>query len=112
MDVHMEIVGSVTVCRLAGRLDMGGTDLFRSTLGKLAEEGSGPVVLNLEEIAFIGSACLGALVSFHQKLGSDRALALCGLSVPIHKMFKVAAFDRIFQIVPTQTDAVALVGGG
>ena len=77
----------------------------------VAQQCPGPIVLDMEGVGFIGSACLGALVHFRQKLSAEQTLAISGLSVPIHKMFKVATFDKIFQLAGTADEAVALLKG-
>jgi len=111
MDLARETVNNVGVWCVGGRLDSAEADAFRSGLARIVAEDAGPVVLDMTGVAFIGSAALGALVTFRKELGEGRKLALCGLSVPIHKMFKVAAFDKIFQITASQAEAVSLVAG-
>ena len=111
MELIFDKSGDVDVCCFSGRLDSVVADDFRSALQDITEKCTGSVVLDMEQVAFIGSACLGAMVSFRQKLTAGSSLALCGLSVPIHKMFKVAALDRVFQIAATRDEAVALASG-
>lgn len=111
MELIFDKSGDVDVCCFSGRLDSVVADDFRSALQDITEKCTGSVVLDMEQVAFIGSACLGAMVSFRQKLTAGSSLALCGLSVPIHKMFVVATFDKIFKIAGTADEGVALLKG-
>jgi len=112
MALTTEIIGEVCVCRISGRLDAEAADAFRKELHMVGEEVAGPVVFSFQEVGFIGSACLGALIGCRTKLGKDRPVALCDLSVPIHKMFKFAALDQLFLAAPTVADAISLVKRG
>ncbi len=108
MELVIDIIDNVHVARVAHRLDQSTSDEFRAALEHVAQRCPGRIVLDLEGVGFICSACLGAMVSFKQKLTPEQSLVLTGLSVPIHKMFKVAAFDRIFQIADTPEQAMAM----
>jgi anti-sigma B factor antagonist len=109
MELTLDIIEDIHVGRVTGRLETSVSEDFRVALERVLRECPGPVVLDLEGVGFIASACLGAMVGFRQNLGDDRVLIITGLSVPIHKMFKVASFDRIFQIASTTDEAVSLL---
>ena len=111
MELTFDTVDNVHVCRLAGRLEAAVSDDFRAALEQVTTQCPGPIVLDMEGVGFIGSACLGALVNFQKKLGDQQTLAISGLSVPIHKMFVVATFDKIFKIAGTADEGVALLKG-
>ena len=112
MELAQMELGSICVCRISGRLDVAESDAFRSALHDVAEETTGPIVLDLEGVAFIGSACLGALIALRRHLGKDRPVALSGLSVPVHKLFKISMIDRLFDIHPSAQDAVSAMKSG
>jgi len=111
MKLTKETVDDVCICRLTGPLDLTVIDDLRSELHQVAEDGTDAVVLDLADVAFICSGCLGALVAFRQTLSQvDGSLALCGLSAAIHKLFKIARLDEFFHIAASEAAAIAAVG--
>ena len=112
MELTRETIDNVCVCRISGRLDAEAADTFRTMLHQVSALAGGPVVFSLEGVQFIGSACLGALVSCRAKLGKDRAIALFGLGAPVRQVFASAKLDQVFQIASTEADAMMLVKGG
>lgn len=110
MEFTKETVDGVCVCRLTGPLDLGVVDDLRGELHQVAEAGAGAVVVDMTNVAFICSGCLGALIAFRQGLSrTDGKLAMCGLSGTIHKLFKISRLDRFFDIAASEAAALAAV---
>ena len=109
MELILDTIDDVHIGRVTGRLETSVSEDFRGALERVLRECPGPVVLDLEGVGFIASACLGAMVAFQQNLAPNQCLVISGLSVPIHKMFKVASFDMIFQIADSTEEAVVLL---
>lgn len=60
---------------------------------------------------YIGSAGLRVILTIAKLLrGRDAGLALCGLSDPIHEMFRIGGFDRLVPIYDTRADARVALG--
>lgn len=62
---------------LAGELDLGSSDGLHERLAELAGESSGDLVLDLQEVVFLGSAGLATLLAAHQEIAqAGRRLVL------------------------------------
>ena len=70
-------------------------------------------VMDLSRVNYMGSAMLGMIVNFRQRVrtGGGR-LVLCGLSPRLHEIFRACSMERLFTIVRTRNDALRLTGGG
>jgi anti-anti-sigma factor len=111
MKMSQQEIEGVCVCRFEGSLDTDAADQLRTSLHHVMESSEGPVVLNLEKVGFLSSVGLSALITFRQRLSAkNRKLALCGLSIPIHKLFKISCLDSVFDIVPSESEALSELG--
>ena len=110
MKLKQESVNGVCVCRLDGSLDTKSADDLRTKLHKAAETCNGPFVVDLTKVGFVASVGLSALISFRkQVVDKGGKLALCGLSIPIHKLFKISYLDKLFQITASEAEALTAV---
>jgi anti-sigma B factor antagonist len=83
------------------RLNEGILELIRS-------EPEGQWVLDLSQVAYLGSAALGLLVNLRQQIKqSGGRLVLCGLSPQLMHIFKTCCMERLFRITKTRKDAIA-----
>jgi anti-sigma B factor antagonist len=83
------------------RLNEGILELIRS-------EPEGQWVLDLSQVAYLGSAALGLLVNLRQQIKqSGGRLVLCGLSPQLLHIFKTCCMERLFRITKTRKDAVS-----
>jgi anti-anti-sigma factor len=84
--------------------------LLDSLGGEVDRRAGGAWVLDLSEVGYLSSAGLGLLVNIRQKVRQSRGkLALCGLSPKLVELFRSCCLERLFVIVKTRTDAVAVV---
>ena len=66
------------------------------------------LVLDFSDVAFLSSATLGKLLSLQHKVELGRGkLRLCGIRPEIMQVFHICKLDRLFDIRPTQADAIA-----
>lgn len=64
-------------------------------------------VLDLENLQFIDSSGLGAILSFLRQLNaSEGDLKLCGLSRPVRAVFELVRMHRIFEIYSDRDEAL------
>ncbi|MCT4558144.1 MAG: STAS domain-containing protein [Pelagimonas sp.] len=78
-------------------------DLMREELGSK----TGRVVLDLQNVDFIDSSGLGAIVAVMKLMPQGAKLELAALSDTVDKVFRMTRMDSIFQIHPSAQDAVA-----
>jgi anti-anti-sigma factor len=103
--------GSVNVVDLTlpNSLDIDEFDrLNERILELIRSEPEGQWVLDLSQVAYLGSAALGLLVNLRQQIKqSGGRLVLCGLSPQLMHIFKTCCMERLFKIVKSRPDAVA-----
>lgn len=107
MELGTEQAGNVLIVTPLGEfLDASNAEPFKRE-GTLLVEGNPRVVLDMSRLQFVDSAGLGALLSWMRKLsGAGGDLKLCGLSKPVRATFEVSRMHRIFDIYPTQAEAL------
>ena len=91
-DIRTGDGGSVALC---GRCHAGNTDVLREALERL----SGSVEVDFAELEYISSAGLGILLSVQKRLRDDgHSLTLVNMNDHIREVFRIAGFDRVFEI--------------
>jgi anti-anti-sigma factor len=110
---QIEEEGSVKVLRfvLPDSVDAMEIDkVIESVLQTLDENPTGPWVVDLTDMHYMGSAMLGMMVNIRERVRkAGGELALAGLSGAMQRIFQMAALDRLFLIARSRTDAVARV---
>ena len=79
---------------------------FRKKMLELVEKGENRLVLNLEEVEFIDSSGLGALVSVLKKAGPDGMIKLFAVKDAVRSIFELTRLDRVFAIHISEEGAV------
>ena len=106
-------IGDVVVIRCQGRIvagaEISSLQLELETLSRVTKD----VVLQLEEISFIDSAGLGALVRLFGVLRANGGdLKLCQLSPFLLQVLQVTNLLRIFPIYASETEAIQAFSKG
>ena len=65
------------------------------------------IILNLEQVEFIDSSGLGAIVAAMKAMGTPRAMALAGLTPTVEKVFRLTRMDSVFPVFTSLNDALA-----
>ncbi|TYO99578.1 anti-sigma B factor antagonist [Geothermobacter ehrlichii] len=90
------------------RLDAHNSGELKTQMLNLFEEGKNNLVVNLEEVRFVDSSGLGALVSgFKNASARNGSLKLCGLQPQVKSMFELTRLHRVFEIYPNADEALA-----
>ena len=79
---------------------------FKRKLMELVEQGEDRLVLNLEEVDFIDSSGLGALVSVLKYTGPDGVIKLFAVKDGVRSIFELTRLDRVFDIHISEEGAV------
>ncbi len=90
-------------------MDSGDFDrLNESMLSTVAEQAAEGWVLDLSNLAYVGSSVLGLLVNLRQRIKqAGGRLVLCGVSENLMQTFRTCSLERLFVIRRTSDDAVA-----
>ena len=94
--------------RVGGRIDSSNAPELQEKLAGVVKAGARNLVINLEEVSFLSSAGLRALLSTLQaakKQGGDARLAAA--SEPVRRVLELTSLDIHFKSYATDTEAVA-----
>ena len=88
------------------RIDAAVALSFKDRMREETQDGPNLVVLDLQQVQFIDSSGLGAIVAAMKALGQERTLALAGLTPTVEKVFRLTRMDSVFPLFPTLEDAL------
>ncbi len=97
----------VTLVEVSGRIDSMNANELGDALTAEIERGGKQIVLDLAQVSYMSSAGLRELVAAYHRLqdvGGD--LRLAQPSSRVQDVLEMSGLDTIFQIFPTQVDAV------
>ena len=80
------------------RIDASGAIQFKDQMRELTTDGPARVVLNLEQVDFVDSSGLGAIVASMKQLATGQVLELAALRGPVDKVFRLTRMDTVFTI--------------
>ena len=97
----------VSIITIGGSLDAKTAPTLNSKFEEEIKKSPERVVINMNKLDYIASAGLGILISFNEKLTSQKArLILCEASPKIKKIFKALGFDALFLFYESESDAL------
>ncbi len=107
MDISCQTIeANIVLIRLEGRLDATAEPELRTTLQSYLEKGFLKMIVDLQEVPFIDSSGLAALVS-GLRLAREKSgdIVLSGIRPQVQTVFRLTMLDRVFPIHPTADDA-------
>ncbi|HUP87396.1 MAG TPA: STAS domain-containing protein [Acidimicrobiales bacterium] len=108
--MHVEQVGNIAVVRVVGEIDLANASRVGTSLAAAAAPESG-LVVDLTGVTYIDSAGIGELFALAAQIRSAGGLAVViPDGSPLHKLFKITAFDEAAPVCPTQDDAISILG--
>ncbi len=97
----------VTVVSLSGRLDLNSGNDLKNQIKELLNEDKTSIHLNLNDVEFVNSSGLGALVSVMKEIRIHRGrLTLSDLADYVREIFDITQLSHIFEIFATEEEAV------
>jgi anti-anti-sigma factor len=108
--VHSEQSVNIVEMSLPEYLDSSEFDrLNESLLGLFDVKAPKGWVIDLSSVQYMGSAMLGMMVNFRQRVQSNRGrLVLCGVSPRLLEIIRTCCMDRLFPIARSRTEAIKL----
>jgi len=107
-EVRRKDVDSVSVIYLEGYLDAHTAPDFEQALQTLVDEDRIRIVVNLAHLTYISSAGLGVFMGFIEDIrnkGGD--IKLAELTEKVYRVFDLLGFPVLYEILDTETDAIA-----
>jgi anti-sigma B factor antagonist len=107
MLISERTIDDVTIVDVAGRLTMNeGRGLVKGAVDRLIDGGSTRVILNLQDLKYIDSACLGELIQSHAALcRQGGALKLVQTPEHLHELLRLAGLSGVFDSFDSEADA-------
>lgn len=88
------------------RLTAVNSKVFKEEVSVLIVGGATQLVIDFQEVAFLDSSGLGALVGVLKKIGHRGDLAVSGLNSDVQQMFRICRMDRVFTVYSDVDTAV------
>jgi anti-sigma B factor antagonist len=113
MEISTKSVSStVNIVSFNGALNARSAEEAKQTFRELIEQGVNQVIVDLQEVPFIDSSGLAALVSGLKTLGGESAnLKLAAPQSQARLLFELTMFDRVFEIHDSVEDALNSLEG-
>ena len=107
MEISFQTLGAdIVLIRLNGRLDAIASPNLKIALETKLGEGHRKIIVDLENVSFIDSSGLVALVSGLRMAREENGdIFLSGIRPQAQAVFRLTMLDRIFPIHPTFDDA-------
>jgi len=109
VEITQRETNGIYLLALKGRLALGlESDGLRSVIDNLLASGATRVVINLEQVNYVDSAGLGALIEIHRKFkAAGGTLKLCALRPNLKQALEIARILPIFDTCPDESAALA-----
>lgn len=96
---RVDVVGTLDSHTVAG---------FEQSLHNLLDQGTPRLLLNIEQLTYISSAGISALMGLTHRLRQNSGeLVLLKPSEKVHRVFRTLGFTTIFRIVESEGDLAA-----
>jgi anti-sigma B factor antagonist len=103
MNLTSRRVGTAYLIDVAApRIDASVAIKFKDQMRDISKDGPGRYILNLEQVEFIDSSGLGAVVGALKQMSPDQSLELASLHPTVSKVFELTRMNSVFMI---HTDA-------
>ncbi len=100
----------IPVIHLRGEIDLHTCPELREAFKKLMDEGAHMIILNLAEVPYLDSAALGVLVDAVRRAREHNgSIHLVQVTPFVLRAFEITRLIKIFQVHPTEEDALRAV---
>ncbi|NJK74770.1 MAG: STAS domain-containing protein [Oscillatoriales cyanobacterium RU_3_3] len=94
----------VKIIQPSGILDGTKAGEFRQEINLLVEEGADVVLIDFQDVTFMDSSGLGALVlALKTVRAAGSQLVVCSINEQIRILFELTSMDRVFEIFPSRS---------
>ena len=107
LQIDLDEIDELLILRLEGRLDAATSSILDRKVQTLIDEGRLKVALDFSDLDYLSSAGMRVLLSESRKLQAKKGtFLLFSLSSEIEEVLKMAGFDRVLLIFPTEKEAL------
>ncbi len=90
---------------LGKRIDAASAIQFKDQMRALTADAPNRIILDLEQVDFVDSSGLGAIVAAMKQLAPNQTMELAALSPMVGKVFRLTRMDTVFTIHETTAAA-------
>ncbi len=102
-----KIEKGIEILKVSGRIDPSTSNQLEAEIDSALNAEASLLVLNLSEVDFISSTGLRIFLSALKKAKSKNGdVKICCMNSNVEKIFKIAGFVSLFDIFPTEEEAV------
>jgi anti-anti-sigma factor len=95
----------VQVIHLSGVINSATSQDLRQRLTELVERGAKIVLVDFQDVTFMDSSGLGALVlAFKTLRSANSKLVLCSINEQVRILFELTSMDKVFEIFSNQDE--------
>ena len=106
MKIHERIQGNIVIVEPQGRLTVEAESLFTDTMDALFESGHRQVILNLDQVSFVDSTVLGAIIRAYLKAWRRGGrLALANVRGKTLELLRITKLLTVFDVYSSEADA-------
>jgi anti-sigma B factor antagonist len=107
MDCPIHSLGSIQIVAPAGDLDVAIAPELREVLRVVIEKGAKKILVDMRNVVFIDSSCLGVLVNAHKlALTKGAVVKFAQPNEQVRKIFELTRIDKHLAFYPAMEDAV------
>ena len=107
IDIKWERKDGVLIAIPSGSIDSISAPGFQSALESGIDPGDQALVLDAEQVSFIGSAGIRIFLNLARKFdASGKQFGICSLSGPIRNVITIGGFDKIISVYDSQAEAI------
>ncbi len=108
MKLTQSALEKATVFSIQGRVDASSSSELESALVAFANRGEGHAILDMNEVDYVSSAGLRALlIGLKQMSANQQRLLLAALNPDVMDVLKLTGFDKLLSCNDTVPDALA-----
>lgn len=108
MNIEEKKVGDVILLKISGRIDAFTSEKLEEEIASIINAGKLQFVINFGAVNYISSAGLRVFLGTHKRLTENKGeLKFAEVSDEILKVLQLVGFDKIFEIYPTENEAVS-----
>lgn len=107
MDFTVQQQGDVAIVILHGEMDVAVAPKLKAVLKQTLEQGNKKVVVDMKDVLFVDSSCLGVMVNAHKMaVGLNAAVKFAQSSEQVRKIFELTRTDKHLSFHATIGEAI------
>ena len=107
MDIRLRRAGSTYIVDISGEMDLYNAHRLKEVVAKMLEKGIRDFVINVDNVTYIDSTGIGALMHVHSKIKKEnRRLLLANVKGTVRQVIQLTKLMDYFNIVENETAAL------